>query len=400
MKERWRILELWQRLQATAAPQVPCAVLVTLVDVRGSSYRRPGAHLLAADNGSTAGTISGGCLEGEVTRKAAWHVRSGAHVERYSTLFDDTAEIPYGLGCGGEVDLLYEPAEAPEGTALLAAMADSLHGAKLLAATLLPEDDHPMLRVIWVEDGALQFRSAALTEADLAAAKAAGNDLLVQQAGAVTLTVQVAGKARSVYIERILPPPRLLVFGAGEDARPVVEMATQLGWRTVVADGRAHLAQAKRFPLAGRVVLLEMAETEATAAFAGLKICNEDAVVLLTHSYEQDRWLLQRLLPLEPQYIGLLGARHRSRLLLQESAAALGWSGAKCLARVHAPIGLDLGGDAPEAVALAIVAEVQACLHAREAKSRSRIVGLRDTGSDLPYVPVRCALEAHDPGDR
>ena len=95
MVDRRRIVRQWK--------QGAAKVLVTLVRVDGSSYRRPGAHLLIGDGAEYAGTISGGCLEAEVVRKAAWMVRGGAIVERYSTLFDDTAEIPFGLGCGGVV---------------------------------------------------------------------------------------------------------------------------------------------------------------------------------------------------------------------------------------------------------------------------------------------------------
>jgi xanthine dehydrogenase accessory factor len=120
MRERRKIVELWQRGDA--------AVLVTLVRVEGSSYRRVGARVLIAANGDSAGTISGGCLEAEVVRKAQWMVRDGAVVERYSTLFDDTAEIPYGLGCGGTVNLLLEPAGTAEFDAVMQAMQESLQG--------------------------------------------------------------------------------------------------------------------------------------------------------------------------------------------------------------------------------------------------------------------------------
>ena len=124
-------------------------MLVTLVRVEGSSYRRPGAHLLIGADGGYAGTISGGCLEAEVVRKAAWMVRDGAIVERYSTLFDDTAEIPFGLGCGGVVDLLLEPAETPECRALLEAMEASLGGDESSVATWLPEDGKPLRRALF-----------------------------------------------------------------------------------------------------------------------------------------------------------------------------------------------------------------------------------------------------------
>jgi xanthine dehydrogenase accessory factor len=102
MPESRKIVELWKRGDAIA--------LATLVRVQGSSYRRTGAKLLIAADGEYVGSISGGCLEAEVVRKAQWLTRDGAVMQRYSTLFDDTAEIPFGLGCGGTVDLLIEPA--------------------------------------------------------------------------------------------------------------------------------------------------------------------------------------------------------------------------------------------------------------------------------------------------
>src|SRR5438445_434703 len=112
LMELRQIVRLWQQGGYAAA-------LVTLVRAEGLSYRRPGARLLLGGRGEYAGTISGGCLEAEVVRKAAWLVREGAVVERYSTMFDDTAEVPFGLGCGGVVDLLLEPADTAEYRALV-----------------------------------------------------------------------------------------------------------------------------------------------------------------------------------------------------------------------------------------------------------------------------------------
>ena len=128
MMERRQIVDLWR--------QGGAAALVTLVRAAGSSYRRPGARLLVAGDGLHAGTISGGCLESEVVRKAAWMVRDGAVVERYSTLFDDTAEVPFGLGCGGVVDLLIEPAGTAECWALMEVMGASLRGEAATVVTL------------------------------------------------------------------------------------------------------------------------------------------------------------------------------------------------------------------------------------------------------------------------
>src|SRR5271154_6696670 len=130
MMERRQIVRLWQ--------QGGTAVLVTLVRAEGSSYRRPGARLLLGQQGEYAGTISGGCLEAEVVRKAAWLVREGAVVERYSTMFDDTAEVPFGLGCGGVGDLLLEPADTPECAAVMTALEGALAGEEATVLTWLP----------------------------------------------------------------------------------------------------------------------------------------------------------------------------------------------------------------------------------------------------------------------
>ncbi len=400
MAERRRIVEQWRQGSASA--------LVTLVHAEGSSYRRPGAHLLAGPDGQCAGFISGGCLEAEVVRKAAWMVRAGAVVERYSTLFDDTAEIPYGLGCGGIVDLLLEPAETAECRALMSAIEASLSGAEARVATWLPGHGRPLARAIFAVDGSVVFASAGLRTQDVEVAHAA---CAAEDISAGILPGRGLPHAERVYVERLAAPQRLFVLGAGEDAKPVVTMAALLGWRVTVADGRAQMARAERFPEAERVIVLQSparfdsVETDLRAA---------DAVVLMTHSYEQDRaFLTQLLAPFSgsnhparvagavPGYIGLLGAAHRSSLLLSEAAEALGVSVAECCARVWAPVGLDLGGDGAETIALAIVAEVQAWTQGKLASADSR--GRRLTaervaehiaeGGASQYLQTQCALD-------
>ncbi len=332
MVDRGRIV---RRFGAGAA-----RVLVTLVRVEGSSYRRPGAHLLIDADGAYSGMISGGCLEAEVVRKAEWMVRAGAVVERYSTLFDDTAEIPFGIGCGGVVDLLMEPANTLECRAVVEAMETSLDGEERRVATWLPEDGRPLARAVFDADGRVVFASESLGTAEIASVQ-------------VTNCVDGISSADSrIYFEALAAPQRLFVLGAGEDAKPVVTMAALLGWSITVADGRTQLALAERFPEAERVL--------ATASVTELGVGAADAVVLMTHSYEQDRALLAGLLAGGPGYIGLLGAAHRSSLLIGDAAAMLGRSVAECCERVWAPVGLDLGGDGAEAIALAVVAEVQA----------------------------------------
>ena len=353
MIERRRIVEKACQGQVTA--------LATLVHVEGSSYRKRGARLLIGTDGSIVGAISGGCLEGEIVRKAAWLTRTGAVVERYSTLFDDTAEIPYGLGCGGTVEVLIEPAATPEFNALVDALAASLQGERPRIVTWLPQPGRPLAREIHDEHGAVLFRSSHAPPSTT--------------------------EARS-FREQLDPPQRLFVFGAGDDAQPMVRLAALLGWRVFVADGRAQWARPARFPEAESVLAANTLGAVRPQAF--------DAVVLMTHSYEQDRAWLEQVLPCRPRYIGLLGARHRSALLVSEAAAAVGWTLRDACDHLFSPLGLDLGGDGAEAVALSAVAEIQACIQGKLPHSRRltpEIVAEQiERGGASQFLQAQCAL--------
>lgn len=372
MMERRQIVRLWQ--------QGGAAVLVTLVRAEGSSYRHPGARLLLGIGGQYAGTISGGCLEAEVVRKATWLVREGAVVERYSTMFDDTAEIPFGLGCGGVVDLLLEPADTAECGALMAAMEGSLAGEDVTVLTWLPREDRRLARAVLSASGDFLFASNKLTEPELVDARAG-----VLRGG------WVEAMPEGIFVERIVAPQRLFVLGAGDDAKPLVSMGALLGWSVTVMDGRPQLARAERFPEAERVLVVSSASTEV------LGIRPEDAVILMTHSYEQDRELLAAVLPLRPRYLGLLGARHRSSLLVSEVAMKLGRTIVACCEQVYAPVGLDLGGDGPEAIALAVIAEAHARCTGKLGTSRRLSAEdverhVREGGASR-YLQVQCALD-------
>lgn len=368
MMDRRQIVKLWKRN--------PAGVLVTLVRVEGSSYRRTGAKLLTATGGAAhAGTISGGCLESEVIRRAQWIARENAAIERYATAFDDTADVPFGLGCGGTVDLLFEETAKPEGQALMQAMANSLEGRESTAVSFLPGDGRTLRRVIFDAAGQVVFASPALNQHKIDCARG--------------LTPGTAYEGR--FVDALQAPQRLFVLGAGEDAKPLVEFAALLGWTVVVADGRANLATVARFPRAERVAVLPASGEH------GLDIGPRDAVVLLTHSYEQDRSLMTSLLPSAPRYLGLLGSRHRSSILVAESAAMLGRSVEDCCERVFAPVGMDLGGDGPEAVALAIVAEVQAVMSGRAGSSHklhaAEIAEQIALGGSSKYLQAQCAMD-------
>ncbi len=352
MIERRKIVEMWQRGEAVA--------LATLIRVEGSSYRATGARILIAGDGSYVGSVSGGCLEAEIVRKAQWLVRDGARVERYSTLFDDTAEIPYGLGCGGTVDILIEPATTPEFTALMQAFAASLRGETRHVTTWAPDGSRPLARQIAGPDQTSIFRSGRWASDPLAEGVS----------------------------ERLDPPQRLLIFGAGDDAQPLVRMASLVGWTVDVIDSRSQWARISRFPEADRVLAIH--------ELGQLQIMPDDAIVLMTHSYEQDRSWLEQVLPFQARYLGLLGSRHRSALLIAEAAKLLDWPLEQACERLFSPVGLDLGGDGAEAIALSVLAEVQALIHGKLGTSRrlspDAVIEQIAQGGSSRYLQAQCAL--------
>ena len=349
--------------------------MITLVGVQGSSYRQPGARLLLSSDGRYEGTISGGCLEADVLRKTSWLTRKGAALERYSTLLDETTGMPFGLGCGGIIDLLLEPVETPECQALLGALESSLSDREYFVVTWLPKTDRRMMRAVFPEDGKPIFASDGLSSESLVEVQA-------------KYLHDVGPDSPETFVERIAPPQRLFVFGAGDDAKPLVTMASLLGWHVSVVDGRAHLARRERFPEANVV-------TAHTSTMIQ-QISAQDVVVLMTHSYEQDEECLSSLLPLRPRYLGLLGSRRRSSLLIVQAAAILGWSIMECCEKISAPIGLDIGGEGPEAIALAIMAEAQACCTGKQIDARRLSVEqvhscLADDSSKM-YLQTQCGL--------
>ena len=359
--------------------------LASLVRIEGSSYRREGARLLLATDGTYAGTISGGCLEGDLVRRAKWLIRKGPVVQHYSTAFDDTAEIPFGLGCGGELDLLLEPAFSLEFHALLRGFERTLAGFGQHVVTWLPQAGTRGQEV--VADRRIRRAIFQVNHGVVGRLEFASEDLGVEEL-ALAAALEPGAGWPEVFVERLAPPQRLVIYGAGDDARPIVALGRMLGWNIEVADGRRQLARLERFRGAERVSVLEPGSAMAVGPL--------DAVVLMTHSYEQDRELLTATLKAGPRYVGLLGARHRSSLLVAEVADRLGWSIAEVCARIYAPVGLDLGGDGAEAIALAIVSEIQACVQGRPGLSRrlasGEVMGQVEQGGSAQYLEVQCAL--------
>jgi xanthine/CO dehydrogenase XdhC/CoxF family maturation factor len=339
------ILPLWNDLRASGTPYV----LATVVEVEGSGYRKPGARMMIAADGRRAGTISGGCLEGEVTRKAFWHTSEGAVTRRYSTSPED-GEVPFGMGCGGVVHLLLERAETAE--PLLERLAAHYADRTPLAVATALDPRAIGLRAFWppaVGEKAESSESETLRQlarrayerqSSFSSERTAGND--------------------GVHAEWVAARPGLFVFGAGDDAIPLVRLARQLGWYISVADGRSNLPTSARFPEAHEVHSL------AVDGWPAFDFRPTDAAVVMTHSLEQDTRILRSLLEEELAYIGLLGPGRRTAEMLTTIATAWGLPDSQVeeqalswMERLHAPMGLDLGCDTPAEIALSVIAEIQ-----------------------------------------
>lgn len=327
-------------------------VLATVVHVRGSAYRRPGARMLLLEDGARIGSISGGCLEGDLARKAWWWTSSGKPTVRvYDTTSEEDAVWEFGLGCNGVVEVLLERFDSPS-TRQLFEFIDRARksSAGAIVATVIATQPGSDLtigdRLFFDPDlaphGPLQSRLPSLAAALDRAWRRRANCL-------------VHLEDASVFLEWVGKPNQLFVFGAGHDAQPVVEIAALLGLSVTVCDGRpAYLCQ-ERFPKADHIYRIPP-----SGDISNLGINSDSLVVLMTHNFPQDERLLPQILPHSPRYLGLLGPTRRTERLFQHlQLDPLDYP-------LHAPVGLDIGADTPEAIAVSILSEIQCVLAGRD----------------------------------
>ncbi|WP_061238691.1 XdhC family protein [Ectopseudomonas composti] len=343
------------------------AVLATVVKVEGSAYRRPGARMLIPLYGGTVGTISGGCLESEVAKKAWWLTDGGdAVVRRYSTATEDDdddqdAALTFGLGCNGTVHVLLERHSAEQPLAVLDLLRRVRESGQAGAvATVIGSYRNARVRVgerLYLHP-ALTDRSRLLDPALDAEVRADLQQSLSQRRSSLRSYRDERGEIE-VFCEYLAPQRRLVIFGAGHDAQPLTHMAKLLDWHVTVVDGRAHFARAERFPDADAVL-----QVDARPPYDLHALTDGALVAIMSHSYSQDRHWLGHVLQGSPAYIGQLGPRDRTERLLGEISQNTRQLPA--LDRLHYPIGLDIGGDTPESVATAILAEMTAALNQRD----------------------------------
>jgi xanthine dehydrogenase accessory factor len=307
-----------------------------------------------------------------VARKALWRTENGPVVRRYSTIAED-GEVPYGMGCGGVVHLLLERSETAE--PVMRRLATSFAERSPLAIATVLDGEWIGRRAFWPSESGDNL-DAAIAPA-LADAACEG----FEEQRSLTRAIRLEGdQTATVCVEWNAARPGLFVFGAGDDAIPLVRQARQLGWYVAVADGRSNLANHVRFPEAHDVQVLAAGE------FPELGLRPADAAVVMTHSLEQDTRILAALLAEELAYIGVLGPRRRTDEILLSLAVGLDLPESRIDARVemwmerlHAPMGLDLGGSTSADIALAVIAEIQQCRHGASGLAL-RVIRARDAG--------------------
>jgi xanthine dehydrogenase accessory factor len=352
--------------------------LATIVAVRGSTYRRPGARLLVPEQGELIGNISGGCLENDVADVARIVMQEGmARVVSFDLTADDEAVWGWGLGCNGAIELFVEPGE--KAAEVAGALRMALEDERPISMVTVLDSSIPGVdqgtRLLVRPDGSAD---TSLGDPALdAAATASAMELLSRDRSEIRTLPGSSGEAKA-FVEVLEPPLRLLVCGAGHDAASLVRAAAGLGWHSIVVDDRGEFLNRERFPEAAGFVRLDRPEEVAKVA----PIDERTFVVVMTHNFLRDKDYIRSLLGSPARFIAMLGPGARTQRLmteLREEGAAMTEEN---LERIHGPAGLDLGAEGPEEIAAAIVAEIVAVKRGREGGFLKHRVGpIHDRGT-------------------
>lgn len=328
-------------------------VLGVVLETAGSTYRKPGALMLIASDGDYAGLLSGGCLEGDLREHANTVRETGIpRVVSYDLRGPDDLLWGLGVGCEGAMNILLIRVAAANDWQPLAHFVDSLQAHRATAVGI-------------VVDAGTSGRTAG----DIILPRLNGAAPVQPPLDSIEIALlEYATRSKASWIEATAPgsrifglahalPPRVLILGAGPDTLPVVDFATRLGWKVSLVDHRPAYAQAARFPMAERVILARPEELGSAVETRGF-----DAAVVMSHHLASDLAYLTGLARSEIPYVGLLGPAVRREKLLTD----MGPDANALRARLRAPVGLAIGGRAPESIALAIIAEIHAFIHGSE----------------------------------
>ncbi|MES2847905.1 MAG: XdhC/CoxI family protein [Bacteroidota bacterium] len=356
MKEIEDIIRSFKKAQQ----QNKKTALATVVHVEGSSYRRPGARMLVTEDGELTGAISGGCLEGDALRKALLAINQQQNkLVTYDSMDEEDNTIGIQLGCNGIVYILFEPIDAIKENNPI-----------VLLEKTTQQKSNAVLVTLFSLDSIAEQRGTCLLATENTYYETVGNAVLQaalknEIAGAFLTGVSAMkkfGPAETAFIELIKPPVELIIAGAGNDAFPLVQMANVLGWHVTVVDGRKTHANTNRFPSAKNIIVAKPAE-----AVKQIAISEQTVFVLMSHNYNYDLAMLKELINSNCNYIGVLGPKKK----LEKMFAALLDEGIEVndemKEKIYGPVGLDIGAETAEEIALSIMGEIKAVLAKRNA---------------------------------
>lgn len=377
MRELDVIIERYQQLKSQG---VRC-ILATVVHVEGSSYRRAGARMLVDEYGNITGAISGGCLEGDALRKALFALdRRENKLVTYDTSDEDDAVIGAQLGCNGIIQVIFEPI----------AYEDENNPCELLKVVV--EQEVPMaISVVFDLDKTKQQlgTSMVVDENQTVFGKKLPNDLhkallyksreVINESSSCFAELSTEGKTHFVFIQIHQPPVKLVLVGAGNDAQILAQQSELLGWKVTVTDGRPTHANKERFVGSCQVIVTKPEET-----LKNINIDNRTCFVLMSHNYNYDLSVLKLLLGnSESPYIGILGPLNKYDRMLNELADEGIEVSKGDLAKIHAPVGLEIGAETPAEIGLSILAEIQSVLTNKGARPlKHKTEPIHDTKSN------------------
>lgn len=362
MKEIREIIKAYDRCVLAGKKMA----LASVIYLEGSSYRRPGARMLVDDEGWLTGAISGGCLEGDALRKALLVIsQQDARLVTYDTTDEDDMTLGVQLGCAGVIQVLFEPVDhtsANNPIHLLQKVMANRQSSVLvnLINKTTPSSSQRGTCLLLQADGTITTK---LDEVLKNSVSADAREVLGNATSMYREYVE-DGQTYQAFIEFIPPPVSLIVVGGGNDALPVVNMANELGWDVTVIDGRATHARAGRFEAACQVLV-----SKPESVLEHVNIDPQTVFVLMTHNYQYDLAMLKALLPLDLSYVGLLGPKKKLNRMVDELRGNGMHIDDHMLAKLYGPLGLDIGAETPEEIALSMVAEIKAVLGKKHGSS-------------------------------
>jgi xanthine dehydrogenase accessory factor len=317
-------------------------VLATVITVKGSAYKREGAKMIIEPSGDYHGMISGGCLEGDVAASAEEVFSSGNQILKKYELDEDLV-WGLGLGCPGTVEILIEPIDSSR---FFQQTADAYAKKQAFVVCKLIESEELPLLVTESDIYGDNWGDEILQESTVMMAM---QKLAQQTASSETIFLtKKTGEEVRVFLDVQFPPPKLCIFGAGHDAIPLAQLSSLLGYQTIVIDPRRSFNTSERFPTAYSLL-----------SKPG-KMDSRTYCVIMNHHLERDIDSLAFVLKSEAPYVGLLGPRiRRAKMMNHLKEQGVTFSNRE-LEKLHSPIGLDIGAETPEEIALSIMAEITA----------------------------------------